>query len=182
MPLSNVNSKAWISQCFCAVWLKPPLFSSIFCSIQYFCKWVTKALFVCVEVLRPSQPNGVMSSAVSLPNVYWAGLVLWAVNQYCAHSFARNWQLPFLNQRKRENERRKYFMINPHERMLPTFTKALIRWNKCSGQSISFAIVWAMPSKKACKMHRFRFSPRMCKVSYGHLLSIDTFYSIKWFC
>ena len=34
--------------------------------------------FVCVEVLRPSQPNGVMSSAVSLPkpHVYWAGLVL----------------------------------------------------------------------------------------------------------
>ena len=25
-------------------------------------------MFVCVEVLRPSQPNGVMSSAVSLPN------------------------------------------------------------------------------------------------------------------
>ena len=25
-------------------------------------------LFVCVEVLGPSQPNGVMSSAVSLPN------------------------------------------------------------------------------------------------------------------
>ena len=25
-------------------------------------------LFVCVEVLRPSQPNGVMSSVVSLPN------------------------------------------------------------------------------------------------------------------
>ena len=24
--------------------------------------------FVCVEVLRPSQPDGVMSSAVSLPN------------------------------------------------------------------------------------------------------------------
>ena len=42
------------------------------------------------------------------------------VNQYCAHSFARNWQLPFLNQRKGENDRRKYFMINLHERMLPT--------------------------------------------------------------
>ena len=25
-------------------------------------------MFVCVEVLRPSQPNGVMLSAVSLPN------------------------------------------------------------------------------------------------------------------
>ena len=42
------------------------------------------------------------------------------VNQYCAHSFARNLQLPFLNQRKGENDRRKYFMINLHERMLPT--------------------------------------------------------------
>ena len=38
----------------------------------------------------------------------------------CAHSFARNWQLSFLNQRKRENDHRKYFMINLHERILPT--------------------------------------------------------------
>ena len=28
----------------------------------------TMDLFVCVEVLRPSQPNGVMLRAVSLPN------------------------------------------------------------------------------------------------------------------
>ena len=94
--------------------------------ISYFfflVNWYVKdsRLIVCVEVLRPSQPNEVMSSAVSLPNhVYWAGLVLYAVNQYCAHSFARNWQLPFLNHRKGENDRRKYFTINLHERMLPT--------------------------------------------------------------
>ena len=30
-------------------------------------------LFVCVEVLWPSQPNGVMSSAVSLPNYTFTG-------------------------------------------------------------------------------------------------------------
>ena len=42
------------------------------------------------------------------------------VNQYCAHSFARNRQLPFLNQQKGENDRRKYFMINLHRKMLPT--------------------------------------------------------------
>ena len=30
-------------------------------------------LFVCVEVLRPSQPNGVMSSAVSLPKHTFTG-------------------------------------------------------------------------------------------------------------
>ena len=30
-------------------------------------------LFVCVEVLRPSQSNGVMSSAVSLPNHTFTG-------------------------------------------------------------------------------------------------------------
>ena len=29
--------------------------------------------FVCVDVLRPSQPNGVMSSAVSLPNHTFTG-------------------------------------------------------------------------------------------------------------
>ena len=29
--------------------------------------------FVCVEVLRPSQPNGVMSSADSLPNHTFTG-------------------------------------------------------------------------------------------------------------
>ena len=28
---------------------------------------------ICVEVLRPSQPNGVMSSAVSLPNHLFTG-------------------------------------------------------------------------------------------------------------
>ena len=36
------------------------------------------------------------------------------------HSFARHRKLHFLNQRKGENDRRKYFMINLHERMLPT--------------------------------------------------------------
>ena len=29
--------------------------------------------FVCVEVLQPSEPNGVMSSAVSLPNHMFTG-------------------------------------------------------------------------------------------------------------
>ena len=42
-------------------------------------KQVVKELsvFVCVDVLRPNQPNGVMSSAVSLPShTYRAGSVL----------------------------------------------------------------------------------------------------------
>ena len=30
-------------------------------------------LFICVVVLRPSQPNGVMSSVVSLPNHIFTG-------------------------------------------------------------------------------------------------------------
>ena len=32
-----------------------------------------QTVFVCVEILRPSQPNGVMSSAVSLPNHTFTG-------------------------------------------------------------------------------------------------------------
>ena len=35
--------------------------------------WSAESLFVCVEVLPPSQPNGVMSSAVSLPNHMFTG-------------------------------------------------------------------------------------------------------------
>ena len=31
------------------------------------------SLLVCVEILRPSQPNGVMSSVVSLPNHTFTG-------------------------------------------------------------------------------------------------------------
>ena len=37
------------------------------------CRARSVCLFVCVEVLRPSQPNGVMSSAVSLPNHTFTG-------------------------------------------------------------------------------------------------------------
>ena len=36
-------------------------------------KSLLSCLFVCVEVLRPSQRNGVMSSAVSLPNHTFTG-------------------------------------------------------------------------------------------------------------
>ena len=34
---------------------------------------ILRVEFVCVEVLRPSQPNGVMSSTVSLPNHTFTG-------------------------------------------------------------------------------------------------------------
>ena len=79
---------------------------------------ITSLPQTCLFVLRFYGP--VERGQFTQPHVYWAGLVLYAVNQYCAHSFARNWQLAFLNQRKGENDRRKYFMINLHERMLPT--------------------------------------------------------------
>ena len=40
------------------------------------CCLPVEALFVCVEVLRPSQPNGVMSSEVSLPYHTFTGQAL----------------------------------------------------------------------------------------------------------
>ena len=85
------------------------------------------------------------------PHIYWAGLVLLAVNQYCAHSFARNWQLPFLNQRKGENDRRKYFTINLHERMLPTSAgvKPATSWSpvgRASNWATEAGIWWTVTS------------------------------------
>ena len=49
------------------LWLS--LIKAIITCNTFFC------LFVCVEVLRPSQPNGVMSSAVSLPNHTLLGML-----------------------------------------------------------------------------------------------------------
>ena len=45
-------------------WMIKYMNGSVFSKARY---------FVCVEVLRPSQPNGVMSSAVSLPNHTFTG-------------------------------------------------------------------------------------------------------------
>ena len=49
--------------------------------MSFFTYWVNNSKsvsdseegFVCVEVLRPSQPNGVMSSVVNLPNHTFTG-------------------------------------------------------------------------------------------------------------
>ena len=41
--------------------------------LHYVQEFLSVCLFVCIEVLRPSQPNGVMSSAVSLPNHTFTG-------------------------------------------------------------------------------------------------------------
>ena len=47
------------------------------------------------------------------------------------YSFTRNWHLPFLNQRRGENDHRKYFMISLHKRMLPDLggIKPMTSWS-----------------------------------------------------
>ena len=70
----------------------------------------TQFLTIFVFVLRFYCPVNPLGScwvwSVYLIPFYWAGLVPQVFKQYCAHSSARNWQLPFLNQPKG----RKYFM------------------------------------------------------------------------
>ena len=46
-----------------------------------------------------------------------ASLTKWFTST--SHTFAYNWQQPFLNQREIENDRMNYFMINLHEGMGP---------------------------------------------------------------
>ena len=72
-------------------------------------------LLLCVEVFRPSQPIRVMLSAIILPNHPFS----WAGYQYLCTFLRQTWRLSFLNHRKGENDRRKYFTINLRERMLP---------------------------------------------------------------
>ena len=87
-------------------------------TLQIQISWLLQ--FVLRFTAHSTQWGHVERGQFTSPYVHWASLVLQAVNQYCAHSFTRNWQLPFLNQWKGENDRRKYFIINLHERMLPT--------------------------------------------------------------
>ena len=76
---------------------------------------------LCCVVLQPSQPNGIMSSTVNLPNHTFTGQAQSTKRlTSIVHSFARNWQLAFLNQQKGENDCSKNFMIDLHRRMLPT--------------------------------------------------------------
>ena len=77
--------------------------------------------FLCWAFMAQStQRDHVKHGQFTKQHFYWTGLVLYAVNQYCAHSYVRNRQLPFLNQLKGGTACRKYLMINLHERMLPT--------------------------------------------------------------
>ena len=56
------------------------------------------------------------------PHCFWASL-LGSLPVLSAHSLASNWQLPFLNQRKGENDHRNYFMTKLHERMHTRWTR-----------------------------------------------------------
>ena len=55
---------------------------------------------------------------LTYPHCSWASL-LGSLPLLSVHSFASNWQLPFLNQLKEENGSRNYFLTKFHERMLP---------------------------------------------------------------
>ena len=47
---------------------------------------------------------------------------------------------------------------------------------------MGYHILGPRQAKMCLRASTFRFIPRMRKVSSGHLLFIDTFYSIQWFC
>ena len=96
----------------CNKFYKSPLAPTVFL------RRASQYLFVCIAGLCPSQPIGVMTSMTcSAYNFFYLGrLSLYAVNQHLC-TF-RNWRQPFLNQLKGKNDRRKYFMVNLHKRMV----------------------------------------------------------------
>ena len=55
------------------------------------------------------------ASQLTYPHFSLAAKSSKVLTSTCAHSFPWNWQLPFLNLQKGENNCRKYFMINFHE-------------------------------------------------------------------
>ena len=82
-------------------------------------------LFVCVEVLQSSQPNGVMSNAVSLPNHTFTGQAV-----LCTF-FRQKLTITLLESAKRENDRRKSFMIKSSRKNVadPMGVKPTTSWS-----------------------------------------------------
>ena len=76
-------------------------------------------LVSCIGILRPFKLfRSFWARSVNLSTLSWASF-LGSLPVLSACSFASNWQLPFLNQRRGENGRRNYFMNSLQERMLP---------------------------------------------------------------
>ena len=139
----------------------------------------------CLFVLRFYGPVNPMRScraqSVYLTTRSWTGLVLKAVNQYCAHSFARNWQLPFLNQWKGENDCGKYFMINLHERILLTSGR-WGRWGGGGGVNLRPPGLQSDPTdpQRLRTEPTTSWSPVGCSSNWDPKASIKKFFSTEW--
>ena len=81
--LSHYTTVFFVVVVFCCFFFCFFFFVSCFFLLFFF-------LFVCLEVLRQSQSNWVMTSMVNLPNHTFTGQALSSKLQYCAHSLARN--------------------------------------------------------------------------------------------
>ena len=128
-----------------------------------------KREFVCVEVLRPRQPNGVMSSAVSLPNYTFIGQAKSSKRlTSIVHILSPETDNCPLNQRKGENDHRKYFMINLHERMLPTSAgvEPATSWSRRTRIQLSRPLSHRGRQKKKKKKKRRRRSIHVCSFIY----------------
>ena len=69
--------------------------------------WEFYGQFNCYGHVKP-----VIKSTHTFPGLTYTSM---RSTSTCAHTYARNWQLPFLNQRKRENQWRNVSMINLNE-------------------------------------------------------------------
>ena len=91
-----------------------------YCTVQLSFQNNYKNKIVCVEVIQSSQPNWVMSSTVSLLNHIFTGQA-WSSKQLISIVHILTLETYNCPSQFRGREcRRKYFMINLQERMLPT--------------------------------------------------------------
>ena len=98
--------------------------STLFAIVYVLVCSVDFGLFVFVRVLRASQPIRAMSSTAMSSTVYLAAFFPghdWCskrLTRTCAQCFRKKLTTAFLNQRKGESDRRKYFRMKLHERIL----------------------------------------------------------------
>ena len=116
------STKAWMRYCSCAGWSQSVYFAHVW---RHFFAWhspsVVSRWWKGDNVLRFYGPVNWLESCQAW-SVYITTSVLGRLcplSDLPVQSFAINWQLTYLNQWRGEKDRRKYFMIKLHERMLP---------------------------------------------------------------
>ena len=140
---------------------------------NFVCLWM---FYVQVNPLRSCRARSVYLTTF-FPGMF---IPLSRLTSTCTHSFARNWQLPFLNRRKGENDRRKHFMINLQKKNVaglggdrPRDLLITSRTQLLKERQTMLTMIWSRRTRRLIRIYTALLSP-VCSGMSVQILIINT--------